>query len=408
MPSDPRIVTFGCRLNTYESEVMRMHARAGGLGGNAIVFNTCGVTGEAERQARQAIRRARRENPLAHIVVTGCAVDIAPAKFAAMPEIDRLIANGDKLKQVTWTGEDLEDPHETAPQFVTGFEGLARAFVQVQTGCDHACTFCVIPQGRGASRSVPIGDIVAQTRTLVEQGYNEIVLTGVDITSFGHDLPGRPTLGSMVRRLLVLVPDCRRLRLSSLDPSEIDDDLWRLIAQEDRLMPHLHLSIQSGDDMVLKRMKRRHSRSQAIEVAQRARLLRPGVSLGADLIAGFPTETGEMHERTLDFVTEAGLTFLHVFSYSARVGTPAARMPGVHPTVIKSRAAALRQAGERQLHDFMNMRRGQAESVLVEAPQVGRTAHFVETSLPPGLTVGSVVPFVADRIEDKKLMGHVG
>ena len=406
MSSALRIVTFGCRLNTYESEVMRLHARDAGLDENAIVFNTCGVTGEAERQARQAIRRARRENPGARIVVTGCAVDIARAKFDAMPEIDWVIANADKLKRATWIGND--DLHETAPHFVTGFEGLARAFVQVQTGCDHACTFCVIPKGRGASRSVPVGDIVAQARTLVERGYNEIVLTGVDITSFGSDLPGHPSLGAMVRRLLALVPDCRRLRLSSLDPAEIDDDLWRLIAEDERVMPHLHLSIQSGDDMVLKRMKRRHTAAGALSVARRARALRPGLSVGADLIAGFPTEDEAMHERTLAFVDEAALTFLHVFAYSPRAGTPAARMPLVDPGVAKARAAALRRAGARQLQAFMEARLGAREDVLVEAQGIGRTAHFVETLLPQGLAVGSVVPLVSECIVGGKLAGHVG
>jgi threonylcarbamoyladenosine tRNA methylthiotransferase MtaB len=405
MDSEPRIVTFGCRLNTSESEVMRLHARAAGLS-NTIIFNTCGVTSEAERQARQAIRRARREHPDAEIVVTGCAVEISRDTFSAMPEITRIVSNAAKLKPESWHEEGTVDIPVVGP--VTEFSGLARGFVEVQTGCDHACTFCVIPIGRGPSRSVPIGEIVSRTRALVEQGYREIVLTGVDITSFGGDLPGQPTLGSMVRRLLALVPDLPRLRLSSLDPAEIDDDLWALIDNEPRLMPHLHISMQSGDDMILKRMKRRHDRGQGLELCRRARASRRDIALGADFIAGFPTETDDMHRRTMEFVEEAGLTYLHVFPYSSRPGTPAARMPSLSGETVKRRAADLRALGQRRVGAFLAGRIGQTEAVLVECEGVGRTAHFAETRLPTGLQVGSVVPFHARSIEQTRLVGDVG
>jgi threonylcarbamoyladenosine tRNA methylthiotransferase MtaB len=409
MSTFPRIVTFGCRLNTYESEVIRNHVRAGSHD-ETIIFNTCAVTSEAERQCRQAIRRARRENPNAAIIVTGCAVEVSREAFAGMPEITRIIANGNKLKQEEWLGDDhaIKDEVEFPSHLVTGFEGLARAFVQVQTGCDHRCTFCVIPFGRGPSRSIPIGEIVAQTRLLVGQGYKEIVLTGVDITSFGPDLPGTPTLGQMVRRLLRLVPECGRFRLSSLDPAEIDDDLWDLLANEPRLMPHVHLSVQSGDDMVLKRMKRRHGRGQALEICDRIRDLRPDAAIGADLIAGFPTETDGMHVNTMEFVDRAGLALLHVFPYSSRAGTPAAKMAAVPAPVIRARAAALRAAGQVRHDLFLAGRIGQVEEVLVEAPRLGRTAHYMEAVLPDGLRVGSVVRFTPAGIEDRKLIGHVG
>ena len=406
MESPPRIVTFGCRLNAYESEVIRGHAQAGARS-NTIIFNTCAVTSEAERQARQAIRRARREHPDAEIIVTGCAADVSRQAFAAMPEVTRIVPNGAKLKSEQW--RDLTDGTPEMPShLVTGFEGLARAFVQVQTGCDHRCTFCIIPYGRGPSRSVPVGDVVAQTRLLVEQGYEEIVLTGVDMTSFGADLPGKPSLGQMVRRLLALVPECRRLRLSSLDPAEIDADLWHLFANESRLMPHLHLSLQSGDDMILKRMKRRHSRAQALEVCNRMRELRPDIAIGADLIAGFPTESEEMHASTMAVVEEAELSLLHVFPYSSRPGTPAALMPALPGPVIRNRAAQLRALGLRQHRRFLDRRIGRSEAVLVEAPRAGRTAHYMETVLPDGLRVGSVVPFTPSGVEAMKLVGHAG
>ena len=322
------IVTFGCRLNAYESEVMRSHATAAGLT-DAVIVNTCAVTAEAERQARQTIRRLRRERPSAEIIVTGCAAQIDPAAFAAMPEVDRVLGNIEKLQAESWGATearvavaDIMTVTEIAGHLSAGFDGKARAFVQVQNGCDHRCTFCIIPFGRGPARSVPIGVIAAEVKRLVAVGFREIVLTGVDLTSYGPDLPGQPTLGQMVRRLLAAAPELGRLRLSSLDPVEIDDDLWRLIEQEERLMPHLHLSVQAGDDTILKRMKRRHSRADAVAVCARARALRPGIALGADLIAGFPTETDEMFENSLALVAECDLAYLHVFPYSARRGTP--------------------------------------------------------------------------------------
>ena len=409
MRRDPEIVTFGCRLNTYESEVIRGHAREAGLN-DAIIFNTCAVTGEAERQARQAIRKARRENPTARILVTGCGVEIGRKAFAAMPEINAIIPNAAKMKAGSWIAPGSigieNDLSEIAGHLVTGFDGLARAFVQVQNGCDHRCTFCIIPFARGASRSVPIKDIVSQTQLLVEQGYQEIVLTGVDVTSYGPDLPGAPRLGAMVKRLLALVPELPRLRLSSLDPAEIDDDLWDLIADEPRLMPHLHLSMQSGDDMVLKRMKRRHERTQAVDVCKRAQSLRPGIAIGADFIAGFPTEDEAMAQRTMDFVSECDLTFLHVFPYSNRPGTPAARMPQTNGGIVKERAANLRKLGQAQLDRFLQSRLGKQEAVLVEAVGVGRTEHFAETKLDPAHIVGSVVPFRSTAIEGNRLVQH--
>ncbi len=326
------VLTFGCRLNAYESEVMR------GLAATAddtIIVNTCAVTTEAERQARQTIRRISRERPEAKIVVTGCAVQIAPAAWANLPNVARVVGNVEKLKPETWTSNslslvsDISTARETSAHLVTEFAHRARAFVQVQQGCDHRCTFCIIPFGRGPNRSVPIGLIAEQVRTLVHQGYQEVVLTGVDITSFGSDLPGKPTLGQMMRRVLAAVPEIPRLRLSSIDPAAIDRDLWDLIAEEPRLMPHLHLSLQAGSDIVLKRMRRRHLRAQALEIIQKARSLRPGIAIGADLIAGFPTETDAAFEETLQFVKEAAIPYLHVFPYSERPGTPAARMPQV-------------------------------------------------------------------------------
>ncbi|MBP0463582.1 tRNA (N(6)-L-threonylcarbamoyladenosine(37)-C(2))-methylthiotransferase MtaB [Roseomonas sp. PWR1] len=382
------VLTFGCRLNTYESEAMRDLATKAGHAG-AIVVNTCAVTAEAERQARQAIRRAHRDNPGARIIVTGCAAQIAPDKWSAIPGVERVIGNADKLKPETWAAldappapvTDIMAATETAAHLVTEFAGRARAFVQVQQGCDHRCTFCVIPFGRGPSRSVPIGAIVEQVRALVSAGYREVVLTGVDITSYGPDLPGRPTLGQMVRRLLALVPDLPRLRLSSLDPVEVDEDLWRLIAEEKRLMPHLHLSLQHGADMILKRMKRRHLRTDAIALAERARRLRPEMVFGADLIAGFPTETEEHFAETLSLVDACGLSFLHVFPYSERPDTPAARMPQLPVPVRKERAARLREAGARAAARLFAARVGQEEAVLFEHPDRGHTEQFAPLRL---------------------------
>ena len=413
--SVPEILTFGCRLNAYESEVMRGHAREAGLD-DLVIVNTCAVTAEAERQARQAIRRARRKRPDARIVVTGCAAQIDPARYAAMPEVDRVLGNDEKMAASSWSeaalapgGErvrvnDIMSVDETAGHLVEGFEGRARAFIQVQNGCDHRCTFCIIPYGRGNSRSVPIGEIVAQTRKLVESGYAEVVLSGVDITSYGPDLPGRPTLGQMVRRLLAQVPELPRLRLSSLDPVEIDEDLWRLIAEEPRLMPHLHLSLQAGDDMILKRMKRRHLRADAIALCDRARALRPGIVFGADLIAGFPTETEAMFENTLRAVEDCGLTFLHVFPYSERPGTPAARMPAVPVPVRKERAARLRAAGKQALARYLNSQIARHSTVLVERDQFGRTEHFAQVSFDQPQPVGKLVRAFLAGVENNILV----
>ena len=378
---DNEVITFGCRLNAFESEAIRRAAAAAGLTGTVIV-NTCAVTAEAERQARQAIRRARRRHPEARIVVTGCAAHLSPERYAALPEVDRVLDNQAKLWPQSYLPEQAAppDPIEIAPHLVDGFEGKCRAFLQVQQGCDHRCTFCVIPYARGASRSVPIGVIADQARRLVAADYREIVLTGVDLTAYGADLPGRPSLGSMVRRLLAAVPELRRLRLSSLDPAEIDAELWQLLAEEERLMPHLHLSLQAGDDLILKRMKRRHSRDEAVAVAQRARKLRPEVALGADLIAGFPTETEEMFRHTLDLIGECRLAFVHVFPYSVRAGTPAARMPQLPGAVIKERAARLRAAGELGLAAELSSRIGSETDVLIERPGMGRAAFYAAVS----------------------------
>ncbi len=396
------ILTFGCRLNTYESEVMRGHAIAAGLS-DAIIVNTCAVTSEAERQARQAIRRLRRERPGADIIVTGCAAQIDPAGYAAMPEVTRVLGNAEKLQAESWGAEtprvavnDIMAMRETASHLTAGFEGKPRGFLQVQNGCDHRCTFCIIPFGRGPARSVPIGAIVTEARALTALGYTEIVLTGVDITSYGPDLPGSPTLGQMIRRLLALVPELGRLRLSSLDPVEIDEDLWRLIAEEPRLMPHIHLSLQAGDDTILKRMKRRHLRADAISVCDRARSLRPGIVFGADLIAGFPTETEAMFRNSLALVEDCDLTYLHVFPYSARSGTPAAKMPQVKGDLRKSRAAELRAAGDLRLNAFLATQIGKTVSVLVERKGEGRTGHYAPVRL-----TGCDAP--AGRVMDVKI-----
>jgi threonylcarbamoyladenosine tRNA methylthiotransferase MtaB len=405
-----RVLNFGCRLNTWEGEVMRGHAAAAGLA-ETIIVNTCAVTAEAERQARQAVRKARRENPSARIVVTGCAAQIRPEAWAGMAEVDRVVGNQEKLEAATWAApeparvavSDIMAAKEAAAHLVTEFAGRARAFVQVQQGCDHRCTFCIIPYGRGNSRSVPIGAVVDQARALVASGYRELVLTGVDITSYGPDLPGGPTLGQMIRRLLALVPGIARLRLSSLDPVEIDEDLWRLIGEEERLMPHLHLSVQAGDDMILKRMKRRHLRADVLAVAERARRLRPGIAFGADLIAGFPTETEEMAANTRRLVDEAGLDFLHVFPFSAREGTPAARMPLLDGRLVAERAARLRAVGESASARFLAGRVGAEAALLIEREGEGHTEHFAPARLaahlvPPRLASGSAAPGEVVRV----------
>ncbi|MBB4265179.1 tRNA (N(6)-L-threonylcarbamoyladenosine(37)-C(2))-methylthiotransferase MtaB [Roseospira visakhapatnamensis] len=387
----PRVVTFGCRLNSHESAVMRDHARAAGLG-DVILVNTCAVTKEAERQARQAIRKLRRENPGARLIVTGCAAQLDPGRFAAMPEVDRVLGNAEKLRAESYGADgaslqvtDIMTVRETAGHLLSGFEGRARAFAQVQQGCDHRCTFCIIPFARGPNRSVPMGQVVAQVRALVEAGFAEVVLTGVDITSYGADLPGQPPLGQMVRRLLALVPALPRLRLSSLDPVGVDDDLLRLVAEEPRLLPHLHLSIQAGDDLILKRMKRCHLRGDVVALAARLRDLRPDLALGADLIAGFPTETDDQAANTLALVDEADLTHLHVFPYSARPGTPAARMPAVPGDVARARAAALRAAGARRLSARLAARVGRVADVLLETPGFGHTGDYLPVDVTAGV-----------------------
>jgi threonylcarbamoyladenosine tRNA methylthiotransferase MtaB len=409
--SDPEIITFGCRLNTYESEVMREHARETGLA-DTIIVNTCAVTAEAERQARQAIRRARRKRPDAQIIVTGCAAQISPAAYTAMPEVDRVLGNAEKLERRSFEPGDTEPvrvndimtARETANHLIEGFDGRARAFIQVQNGCDHRCTFCVIPYGRGNSRSVPIGEIARQVETLVAGGFHEIVLSGVDITSYRPDLPGQPTLGQMIRRVLAAVPTLTRLRLSSLDPAEIDEDLLRLIAEEPRLMPHLHLSLQAGDNLILKRMKRRHSREQAIAFAETVRRLRPDAIFGADFITGFPTETEAMFANTLKLVEACGLTYLHVFPYSPRPETPAARMPQVARQESKDRAARLRAAGQSALGRHLDSEIGAVRSVLIERNGFGRTEYFAPV-LVDGAVPGPALPVHITGRDGDKLVG---
>lgn len=394
------VVNFGCRLNSYEGEVIKKQASEAGVR-DAIIFNSCAVTAEAERQVRQAIRRARKENPQVKIIVTGCSAQVHPEMYSGMDEVNHVLGNQEKLEKKAYQlvleqeekaiVNDIMSVKETASHMVTSFEGRARAFVQVQNGCNHRCTFCIIPYGRGNSRSVPMGEIVAQVRMLVESGFNEVVITGVDISDYGKDLPGTPTLGQMLRRLLALVPELPRLRLSSIDAVEVDDDLYRLLAEEPRLMPHIHISLQAGDDMVLKRMKRRHLRNDIVTFCEKVRTLRPDVVFGADIIAGFPTETDEMFENTLRLVDEVGLTYLHVFPYSARVGTPAARMPQVNKDIRKERAARLREAGELQLKKYLQSQVGKTHNVIVEKPRVARTEHFAVVELDKDCKEGSLV-----------------
>ena len=400
------ILTFGCRLNAYESEVMReLTSRAAtgaaGAGEETIIVNTCAVTAEAERQARQAIRRAARARPDARIVVTGCAAQLHPEAWAALPGVARVLGNVEKLLAESWAPgagsavTDIMAARETSAHLVTEFAGRARAFVQVQQGCDHRCTFCIIPFGRGPSRSVPVGAVVAQVRALLVAGYHEVVLTGVDIASYGGDLPGAPTLGQLVRRLLALVPELGRLRLSSVDPAAIDADLWRLLGEEPRLMPHLHLSLQAGSDLILKRMKRRHARGDALAAIARARTLRPGIAIGADLIAGFPTETDALFAETLDFLAEADLPFLHVFPYSERPGTPAARMPAVPKSVRRERAARLRAVGQAAAARFLAGQVGARIALLTEADAdggaTGHSEHFAPVRLATPHAPGQVI-----------------
>jgi threonylcarbamoyladenosine tRNA methylthiotransferase MtaB len=398
--SPPEILTFGCRLNAYESEIIRNHTQAAGID-DLVIVNTCAVTAEAERQARQAIRRARRSKPDAKIVVTGCAAQINPEQYGAMDEVDIVLGNEEKLRAESWSALENGEPEirvndimsitETANHLISGFDDRARAFVQIQQGCDHRCTFCIIPFGRGPSRSTAVGEIVRQVRSLVENGYKEVVLTGVDLTDYGKDLPGHPSLGNLCRRLLMQVPDLPRLRLSSLDPVEIDDDLFGLIETEARLLPYFHLSLQAGDDMVLKRMKRRHNREDAIKVCDRIRATRPNATFGADLIAGFPTETDEMFENTLAIIDECDLTHLHVFPYSERGDTPAAKMPAVPKKIRRERAARLRAAGEVRLSGLLKTRIGKTASVLIEKDNTGRCEQFLQVRLNQDVETGTIV-----------------
>jgi threonylcarbamoyladenosine tRNA methylthiotransferase MtaB len=410
--SELEVITFGCRLNAYESEAIRARAGEAGLT-NAVVVNTCAVTAEAVRQSRQAIRKARRAKPDARIIVTGCAAQIEPETYAGMSEVDAVIGNREKLETGSYADfgiadtervrvNDIMSVRETASQFVDSFDGRARAFLQVQNGCDHRCTFCTIPYGRGNARSVPMGAIVDEARRLVDAGFPEIVLTGVDLTAYGSDLPGSPKLGQLVQKILSRVPALKRLRISSIDSIEADPALLRAIAEEERLMPHLHLSVQSGDDMILKRMKRRHARNDTIAFCETVRRLRPDIAFGADFIAGFPTETDEMFDNTLKLVDEAGLSYLHVFPFSARKGTPAARMPQLDRRTVKARAMRLRAAGTSALDRRLASLVGSKHAVLIEKDSSGHTPCFapirLNASAEPGDIVHARVTGVADRV----------
>ena len=412
----PTVITLGCRLNAFESEVMRGHAEAAGLE-DCVIVNTCAVTGEAVRHAARSIRKLRRERPEARIVVTGCAAQIEPGRFAAIDEADHVIGNAEKMRFETFAAltkpgsprvqvGDIMGVREAASHRLEGFPSHTRAIVQVQNGCDHRCTFCVIPFGRGPSRSVPAGDVVAQIRVLVEKGTAEAVLTGVDITAYGGDLPGAPTLGSLVLQVLRDVPELNRLRLSSIDSVEADALLLEAIATEPRLMPHLHLSLQSGDDMILKRMKRRHLRGDAIAFCKSVRRVRPDVAFGADLIAGFPTESEAMFQRSLDLVDECGLTYLHVFPFSARKGTPAERMPQVPGAEIKERAGRLRRKGEHVLARYLDAQAGARVEVVMEMNRMGRTPQFAEIVVANGPERGTVARVLVTGHDGRRLAGE--
>ena len=409
-PSQAKLITLGCRLNSYESEVMRGHAEQTGLE-DAVIINTCAVTSEAVRTARQTIRRARKDHPGASIIVTGCAAQIDPDMFAKMPEVTRVIGNHEKMQAETWAPKellggqekvrvnDIMSVRETAAHLIDGMDGRARAYVQVQNGCDHRCTFCIIPFGRGNSRSVPAGEVVAQVRHLVETGHYEVVLTGVDLTSWGADLPGTPQLGNLVQRILKLVPDLKQLRISSIDAIEIDDALVEALG-EARLAPFMHLSLQHGDDLILKRMKGRHSRTEAIALTERLRAARPDIAFGADLIAGFPTETAAQFENTLNLITDCGISFVHAFPYSPRPGTPAARMPQVAKAEIKARAARLRIAGEAALEAHFARHIGKTRMALVETGPSARLSDFTPVILETDAPAASIV--------QARILGHNG
>ena len=397
------VVTFGCRLNTYESEVIKNNLALSNMD-NVVVFNTCAVTKEAERQAKQAIRHHKAHNPDVKIIVTGCAVQANPGLFSSMSEIDKIIGNEEKMRPEFYSLDservlvnDIMSIKETALHLVEHFEGKSRAFIQVQNGCNHRCTFCIIPFGRGNSRSVPVGAIVNQVKVLVEQGYKEIVMTGVDVTAYGPDLPGQPTFAQMIKRVLFAVPELQRLRLSSIDVAEIDDELFEMMAYEKRLMPHFHISLQAGDNMILKRMKRRHNREQILEFCHKMRGLRPEVAFGADIIAGFPTETDEMFENTRKLIAEASLQYLHVFPYSPRPETPAARMPQVEKAVRKSRAAILRAEGENELQKFFAKHIGKTANILVENDNRGHTENFIPVKFLSNQESGTIIRSVLDH-----------
>ena len=414
--SAPVFATLGCRLNAYETEAMKELSGSAGLE-NAVVVNTCAVTAEAVRKARKEIRRLRRENPDARVIVTGCAAQTDPESFAAMAEVDAVVGNTEKMQPETWRGlaaefigeteavqvNDIMSVTETAGHLIDGFGTRSRAYVQVQNGCDHRCTFCIIPFGRGNSRSVPAGVVVDQIKRLVDKGFNEVVLTGVDLTSWGADLPAAPRFGDLVMRILRLVPDLPRLRISSIDSIEADENLMQAIATEPRLMPHLHLSLQHGDDLILKRMKRRHLRDDAIRFAEEARRLRPEMTFGADIIAGFPTETEAHFENSLRLVEDCALTWLHVFPYSPRPGTPAARMPQVDGATIRARAARLREAGEARVQTHLASQVGRSHRVLMESPTMGRTEQFTEVALAVPQPEGTIVTTAIRGYEGTRL-----
>lgn len=411
------IITFGCRLNIYESEIIKQNLEKSGLE-NVAVFNTCTVTKEAERQARQSIRQYKKQNPDSKIIVTGCAIQANPDNFKDMPEIDKMIGNEEKLHHQNYVlGEekilvnDIMSIKETSNHLVSHFDGKSRAFIQVQNGCDHRCTFCQIPYGRGNSRSVPIGMISDQVKLLMQKDFKEIVLTGVDVTAYGPDLPGSPTFAQMLKRLLMQVPLMKRLRLSSIDVAEIDDELFELLAYEKRIMPHFHISLQAGDNMILKRMKRRHNRDQILDFCNRMRKIRSDVAFGADIIAGFPTETDDMFENTRKLISEAGLQYLHIFPYSEREGTPAARMPQVEKHIRKERAAILRAEGKKELNAFMSNAVGSEANILVEQGNVGHTENFIPVKINAAndITQGSIIkgvlsPQEGDMMVSKQLL----
>ena len=422
MHKDAEIITLGCRLNAYESDVMRGHARDAGLK-NTVIVNTCAVTNEAVRGSRYAIRKAKKDNPEAHIVVTGCAAQIDPKTFAAMPEVDRVIGNAEKMISANFETEtllggspikvnDIMLMKENAPQLVNGANRTAeksqsrtRAFLQVQNGCDHRCTFCIIPYGRGQARSTPAGEVVAHVKDLVKQGYNEVVLTGVDLSSWGGDLPGMPPLGDLVRRVLKLVPDLPRLRLSSIDPAEIDPALFEALTTNERMTPYLHLSLQAGDNMILKRMKRRHNREDAVHLCQRLRAARPEFTFGADLIAGFPTETEEMFENSRSIISEIGIPWLHVFPYSAREGTPAAKIPPLDGPTIKKRAKILREEGARVKAAHLKSRIGQHDMALFEETGLGRLPDFTLVKLDNPPKAGSLARVKINASDNEQALG---